>query len=503
MKILSASQIKEADQYTINNEPISSVDLMERAANKCYLWLKEKFDNSFSFNIFVGLGNNGGDGLVVARKLALEGYIVTLYVVRYAQNASEDFDVNYERLKNISGVQVVEIHEDTKLDFKAEINTVIVDAILGNGLSKDVGGLIGKVISIMNSQNCIKVSIDIPTGLYAENNDANKGVIFNANYTLTFQQPKLSLLFPENYQYVGDIVCLPIGLDLDYLKSLESNSYFIEKEDVRFILKPRGKFDHKGMYGHALIIAGSKGKVGAAILASKACLRAGVGLLTTHIPNCGYTAFQMAIPEAMCNADENDSYITKLMDVSSFSSIAVGSGIGKEKQTVNMLKLLIQNSSVPLIFDADAINILAENKTWLSFVPKGSIFTPHVGEFERLLGKKSSTFQRIQLAKEFCFKYSVYLILKGAHSILVAPSGELFFNSTGNPGMATGGSGDVLTGIISSLMAQGYSSRDACIIAMYIHGLAGDFATYEKSMNSMIAGDIVDNLPKSFEYILD
>ena len=500
MKILSINQIKEADLFTIANEPIKSIDLMERAATKCYEWIIEKFDKSFEFNIFCGLGNNGGDGLAIARLLYQNGFNVRVLKVIHSKNMSDDFLINEKRFKNLNskGIHNIKIDKDFS-SINLHNKNIIIDAILGSGLSKPISGIINNIVELINKQNSIVISIDTPTGLFAENNDENtKDGVIKADFTLTFQFPKLSFMFPENFEFVGNFEILDIGLHQDYINKVKTSNFLIEDKDLQTIFKYRNKFSHKGNYGHALLISGSYGKIGAAVLASKACMRSGVGLLTVHLPEIGYQIIQTSVPEAMVNADKNMNCISEIPDISKYDAIAIGPGIGTEKETQKAFKLLIQNSEKPFIIDADGLNILAENKTWLSFLPQNSIITPHPKEFERLAGKSSNSFERMTLAKEFSSKYGIYIILKGAHSIIVSPNGNFYFNSTGNPGMASAGSGDTLTGILLGLMSQGYSSLESCLIGVYIHGLAGDFALNKNTVETLIATDIIKNINKAF-----
>jgi NAD(P)H-hydrate epimerase len=499
MKILNAAQIRQADAYTIEHEPIASVDLMERAAGKCFDWISAKIEKSRKIKVICGLGNNGGDGLVIARLLLKAGYDVDIIILRHSEKCSDDFKANEERLKKLKKKTIIEVTKISGFPALAD-DDVIIDAIFGSGLTKPVEGFLADVIENINECKAFVISVDLPSGLFSEDNSANNlKAIVNADVTLTFQIPKLSFLLPQNYLFVGEWFLLDIGLNKEFLNSLDSNSYFVEEDDVRQMLKPRGKFANKGNFGHALLISGSYGKMGAAILGARACLRSGAGLVTAHIPKVGYTIMQTALPEAMISIDASEEFISSLPDISKYNAIAVGPGIDKKDETQKMLKLLIQNSTVPIIFDADALNILSENKTWLSFVPKGSILTPHPKEFERLAGKPSNDNERLQMQKEFSVKFSVYVIFKGAYTTISTPDGKLYFNSTGNPGMATGGSGDVLTGILLGLKACGYSSLETSILGTFIHGLAGDIAKDKLGEVSLIAGDIVETLSGAFK----
>jgi NAD(P)H-hydrate epimerase len=273
------------------------------------------------------------------------------------------------------------------------------------------------------------------------------------------------------------------------------------KRDIKPMMHKRRKYDHKGTFGHALLIAGSYGKMGAAILTAKACLRSGVGLVHAHIPKAGYEIMQTAVPEAMLSMDRYDHYFSALPELDMYHAVGAGPGLGMEKQSQMALKLLIQECQQNMVFDADALNILAENKTWLPFLPQGTILTPHPKEFQRLAGHWKDDFEKLDILRNFCSKYHVYLVLKGAHTATCFPDGKIYFNSTGNPGMATAGSGDVLTGMITGLLAQGYTPGQAAVIGVFIHGLAGDLAMKEKGMESLIAGDIIEHLGRAFREV--
>jgi ADP-dependent NAD(P)H-hydrate dehydratase / NAD(P)H-hydrate epimerase len=503
MKLLSCSQIREADAFTIKNEPIKSIDLMERAAGNCYKWLAKRIRKEQTFHIFCGLGNNGGDGLVIARMLAKNDFKVNIYIIRHSENCSEDFKINEERLLKIKNIEIINISDSSQLNTTSfPEHSVIIDAIFGSGLSKPISGLVKDIVQLINKNKTVTISIDIPSGLFGEDNkDNDKQAIIKADYTLTFQFPKLSFLFAENDIYVGDWQLINIDLHPEFIENIDSNYMLLHESDIKPKIMPRNKFSHKGIFGHALLISGSYGKMGAAVLASKAALKIGAGLLTTHIPKCGYNILQTAIPEAMVVVDDSEHYISNNIKIDTIQAIAIGPGIGMKEETAKTIKLLIQNSTIPIIFDADAINILAENKTWLSFIPKNSIFTPHPKEFERIAGKTSNSFERLNLQKTFAIKYSSYVVVKGAFTSIACPDGKVYFNTTGNPGMATAGSGDVLTGILLGLFSQGYSAKDTCMIGVYLHGLAGDIAAQRESHESIIAGDIVNSISKAYKKI--
>jgi hydroxyethylthiazole kinase-like uncharacterized protein yjeF len=504
MKILPVENIREADAYTIAHEPIASIDLMERAAAKCFKWLKKRVDPDRTVKIFCGTGNNGGDGLAIARLLSQYHKDIKVFIIRYSDKSSVDFIVNFDLLKGVAGIKLSEIGENDALPAISD-SDVVLDALFGSGLSKPVAGFAAKVIRHINGSKSMIVSIDTPSGLFCDEHTDNKtGAVVQADYTLTFQMPKLAFMFPENDRFVGDWIVLDIGLSAEYIEKQKIKNFLLTRDMAGALVKPRTKFAHKGHFGHALLIAGGFGRMGAAVLASKACLRSGVGLLHAHVPLKSVNVLQTAVPEAMLTIDRDEECFSALPDLAPFTAIGTGPGLGFDEKTKNGLKMLIQNSLVPLVFDADALTILGENKTWISFVPKNSIFTPHPKEFERLAGKASDDFHRNRLQREFCIKHGVYLVLKGANTCICAPDGTCYFNTTGNPGMATGGSGDVLTGLILGLLAQKYHPLDACLLGVYLHGLAGDIAAEKLGPDAMIAGDIVNNIGKAYNklYIL-
>ncbi|MDQ3192485.1 MAG: NAD(P)H-hydrate dehydratase [Bacteroidota bacterium] len=504
MKILNASQIREADAYTIKNEPVKSIDLMERASAECTAHILPLFDKSFKFFIFCGTGNNGGDGLAISRQLFEKGYDVAVYILDFSSKESDDFVSNKKSLKKY-GIKTCNLSEKRFPTLTGK--SVIIDCIFGTGLSKPVEGEYAMVIHHINKaaiRGIPVIAIDFPSGLFAEDNSSNtlKNIV-KANVTLTFQVPKLAFLFAENAIYTGKWKVVNIGLDSSYIERISSPFCFVDYNTAASLFKKREKFAHKGTYGHALIIAGSYGKMGAAVLAAKACLRSGPGLLTTQIPKTGFQILQTTVPESMLSIDNNEQNISESIDIKKYSSIGAGPGIGKENETVTVIKMLIQNATSPLILDADALNILSENKTWLSFLPLNTILTPHPKEFERLAGKSKNSFERLTLLREFAQKYQVTVILKGAHTAIAFSDGSVYFNSTGNPGMATGGSGDVLTGVLTGLLAQGYNVFQAGLFGVYLHGLAGDLAREDFGEDALIASDIINNLPGAFLLMSD
>lgn len=500
MKIFTAAQIAEIDQYTIEHEPISSTDLMERAAltvvnalENTPALLKPYRKPENKILIFCGMGNNGGDGLVIARHLASSGYQVIPYLVTFSLNPSADNEKNQVRLSQ-NKIDLVTLSSEKDIP-EISSNDLVIDAIFGSGLSRPIEGFTRDVVKAINESEAKVLSIDIPSGLFAENNrDNDHEAIVKADVTYTFQFPKLAFFFPENYSFVGVWKVMDIGLHPEIIHQKETQYFFVTKRFVSSWLPKRPTFSHKGTFGHALLVGGAKGKMGAMVMAVKACLRAGSGLVTTHLPNCGTTIMQSAVPEAMVTENEGENYLKPTVTVGKENVIGFGPGAGTDEETGKALKVLIQNTQLPMVIDADGLNLLAENKTWLSFLPSHTILTPHPGEFERLVGNWNTDEEKLEKLKDFCHKFQVVTVLKGAYTVTCTPSGHFYFNSTGNPGMATGGSGDVLFGMITGLRAQGLDAIKAALLGVYLHGKAGDKATAKRGEVSLIATDIIDKI---------
>lgn len=499
MKVLSAQQIRAADAYTINNEPITSLDLMERASRACTEKIIEIYNNSQLFVVFCGIGNNGGDGLVIARLLHEQGKSVEVYLVEFSNSPSPDNLENQNRLASI-GVSIHHIKDADQITIP-DTNAVIIDALVGTGLTRPLEGMLLETVKLINQWNCPKIAVDLPSGLYTdEDNAGHLDSIFKADVTLSFEVPKINFFLPSMHPYVGHWVLLDIGLNKTFIDKQESSYTLVDAAIAGSIYRERSPFDHKGTFGHALIAAGSRGKIGAALLSASSCLRSGAGLVSAFVPNCGYEIMQTALPEAMVITSESRAELMQQIDYSPYTAIGTGPGIGKTEDTKAFLRDLILTAEASLTLDADALNIIAEEK-WHIDLPENSLLTPHVKEFERLFGASDSCFQRLQKQREASQKYKVFILLKGRNSSFSTPDGHVFFNSTGNPGMATAGSGDVLTGLITGLRAQGYSAQHAGILGMYIHGLAGDLALQNQSMESLIASDLIKSFGEAFNTI--
>lgn len=503
MKIFRCDQIKEIDEYTVRHEPLASVDLMERAARQLLKWITSKYGVSEHFVVFAGPGNNGGDGLALARMLFLNGYTVDVYCIRFTGKISADCEINLNRLKDVTNVTIKNITDNGEFPFISS-DDIIIDAIFGAGLNKPADGLAAEIIQLINKTESRIISIDLPSGLFGEDNSINdySGVI-KADYTLTFQFPKLSFMFAENAPCLGEWFILPIGLDKNALRSIDTPYTYLQNCDIYPLLKKRNKFDHKGNYGHGLLVSGSSGKMGATILAATASLRTGIGLITCHIPAIGNQIVQSAIPEAMVQIDKSENYVSDIGSTEIFKAVGIGPGLGILPESGKALKNFLSECKKPLVMDADALNILAMHKDYFHLIPAGTILTPHPKEFERLAGKATNGYGRLLKQIEFSREHNCIIVLKGANTSVSFSDGTVAFNSTGNPGMATAGSGDVLTGIILSLLSQSYTPENAALLGVFIHGVAGDLAAEESCYESIIASDIINCTGKAFNRIRD
>ena len=499
MKILTSNQFKELDKYTIEHEPISSADLMERAANAIADELKRRWDTHTRFIIFAGPGNNGGDALAVSRILCKAGYSVQVYLFNITGRLSDDCLQNKKRLENMNGALFTEVSSQFTFPEVSPAD-VILDGLFGTGLNKPLEGGYAGVTKRINSCPAKVVSIDIPSGLMSEDNTHNHPeAIIHADLTLTMQLPKLAFFFGENQKYIGEVKVLDIGLHPEGLAAIESSITMMEQKNLQKWIKPRNPFAHKGNMGHALLVSGQYGMGGATILAAKACLRSGVGKLTIHTPDLNNDILQIAIPEAILSHDISDIRVSKAINTYDYNTLAIGPGLGTHEDTAEALHIFIRNHPGDMVLDADALNILGCHPEWIAEIPQDTILTPHPKELENLVGPCSNTYERMTKAREFAIKMQLYLIVKGHYSLICTPTGRVIINPTGNAGMATAGSGDVLTGILTGLLTRGYTPYEACQIGTYLHGLAGDVANERLGEESMTAGDIIDAIPEAFK----
>ncbi len=505
MKILTSEQIRELDKYTIENEPIESINLMERAAKALTRAITQVWGTTQKVIVFAGPGNNGGDALAVARMMGEQGYNVKTYLFNVTGKLSADCIKNKERLANVASqgdfIEVINEFDPPTLNK----TTLLIDGLFGSGLSKPLSGGFASLVNYINQMPCKVASIDVPSGLMTEDNSHNSAsTIVHADYTFTLQHRKLAFLFAENQAFVGKLRVLDIRLSTEYLEKLQTPYTIIEEADVRSMMKPRGDFWHKGMAGNALLVAGKYGMAGAAVLAAKACLRAGAGKVTVHVPQRNNDIMQIAVPEAIVSHDVDENMFTEAVAAEDFDAMGIGPGLGTDEITATAFVSQLRRTQAPIVIDADGLNILSAHQAWFQHLPEGTLITPHPLEFERLAGTHfTDGYEKLQKAMELAQLMGIYIILKGHYTAVCMPDGTVSFNPTGNAGMATAGSGDVLTGILTALLARGYSRHDAALVGVYLHGLAGDLAAQQLGMESVTASDIIAFLPEAFRQLTE
>lgn len=496
MKIFTAAQIKTLDAFTIQEQNIASLELMERAAMACYHWIRTNYPIHRPILILCGMGNNGGDGLALCRILLQEGFSAKAVILKHRDTFSDDASLNLTALHHLAADNV-QILEPGFFVTGIDEHVLIIDALFGTGLNRALDEWCTAFVQEINELPNETISIDIPSGLSADVLPSKDAAIMEAHHTLSFQFYKRSFFHPETAVFVGKIHVLDIGLSEKFTEETHSQYLTVDNKAAKEIYKPRDPFGHKGSFGRALLVGGSYGKMGAITLAAKACCRTGAGLVSTIAPACGNVILQTANPESMFIAS-GEKFIETIKVQENINAIGIGPGLGLEEATRKALLQFIEWNEQPLVIDADALNLLSENEAHLLKLRHNAILTPHPKEFERLFGASADSMLQIEIGKAKAMKYNIHIILKGHHTAVLTPSGECWYNTTGNAGMATGGSGDVLTGILTSLLAQGYNSRDACLLGVYLHGLAGDEAAKDLSEEALVAGDIIDYLGKAY-----
>ncbi len=496
MKIFSSKQIYEADKATIKKNNISSDQLMEGVAVQLFNWLHLRIQGApVKIHLFCGIGNNGGDGIALARHLQEHGYNIGVYVVNYSKKRSDDFLVNLDRLKDRKIWP--EFLDDSSVLPEIGRDDIIVDAIFGIGLNRAPDSWVVNLFEHIEKSKAFVLSVDIPSGLFTDRVPEDEKAVVKANHTLSFQVPKLVFFLPETGIFTEQWEVLDIGLDPEFLVNTETEYELIGKNEMLPVYIPREKFSHKGTHGHGLIVGGSYGKIGAVHLASKACLYAGSGLVTAFVPKCGYIPLQTNFPEAMVLTDNDENHISKIEFDIDPAVVGIGVGLDKDASTVKALDEFLGDNKKPLVIDADALNILSENKALLGKIPAQTVLTPHPKELERLIGSWKDDFDKLKKAKEFSKKYDCVLVIKGSHTITIYDD-KGYVNTTGNPGMGTGGTGDVLTGVITGLIAQGYNPLNAAVFGVYLHGRAGDIAVEKTGYQALTASHVVDAIGLAF-----
>ncbi len=504
MKILTNKDIKALKTATCEAQNISSIDLMERIASVVSVEVISRFLPSQRIVVVAGPGNNGGDALATARMLFEQGYRkVEVFLFNVSDRLSHDCDEERKKLLTVDGIDFTEIRREFTPPYLGK-NDVVIDGLFGAGLKDGLKGGFMMLARYINDSGAYVISIDLPSGLMGESNQNNNlRDVIHANLTLTFQLPRLSFFFKENSEVLGEWKLIDIDLDQDAIRNVESDYYVIDAKNVAPLLRKRDPFTAKRDYGSTLLFAGSTGMMGAAVMSARAVLKTGAGLCTVHSASRGLQILQTAVPEAMFEPDRNEHIITDMRLHHNHQVVAVGPGIGTHESTINALNSLLQNTTAPLVLDADALNCIAQRPEMLTLLPPKTIITPHIGEFDRLFGEHLYGEERVATAVKMARHYNINIVLKGHYSVVVRPTGRVCFNMTGNPGMATAGSGDVLTGIIASFLSQGYAPEYAATIGVYIHGLAGDMAAEEVGEFGLTASDIVNWSGRAIREVLN
>jgi len=499
LPLLTAAQIREADAFTIANEPVSSIELMERASKAFVNWFINHFpDKKKSISVYCGTGNNGGDGLAIARLLDQHGYEqIGVKLVQFSDKESPDFRENLQRLKALN-IPAKSIGQgETAV---AETSEILIDALLGSGLNKPLTGDYQALVNYLNTLNKMVVAVDVPTGFYTDGEVEQDATVLKADLVITFQQPKINFLLPESGPFINCWEAVNIGLNEEFIRSMQSPYEWVEEKDIKAILKPRTRFSHKGTFGHALLIAGQAKTMGAALLCSSACMYAGAGLTTACIPESGLTALNSYQAEVM--AIVRQAYEMPELELDKYSTVAIGPGLGKDDDALALLQYVLDEYEHPIVVDADALNLLAVHPRLLASLPAGSILTPHMKEFDRLFGEHTGWWQRLQTLQQKAQELNICIVLKNAYTMVGCPNGKVYFNSTSNAAMAVGGMGDVLTGIITALLAQKYTPEQACIAGVYLHGKAGDELALPNRLQVVLPGQVAARIPATIAKLL-
>jgi NAD(P)H-hydrate epimerase len=503
MKIFTTEQIREIDRKTIENEGIQSLQLIERVAEGVTCEVISRLRANMRIAIFAGPGNNGADALAVARMLCEQGYKPEVFLFNIGgERLSDDCQKCKEKL--LEAAPDVDFTEVTKQFNRPHLSAqyIVVDGLFGIGLREPLNGGFRELVKYIQDSGAVVVAIDVPSGLFGDwNPNAVHRNMMHAHVTLSVQFPHLAFFMPENAEIVGEWKVMDIGLSANEIRRAAAPFYMIERQDVRRFLRPRPDFCSKADFGSTLLVAGSYGMMGAAILAARGALRAGAGKVTVYAPRCGYDAVQTAVPEAMFTAANSDISISDIKLRNDYSSIAIGPGIGTSDATINALETFLKSQKTPVLVDADALNCIARRQSLLHLLPVLSVITPHAGEFDRIFGPQPSAEARLIKAIEMARYHNILIVLKGHYTTIIRPDGKLYFNSSGNAAMATPGSGDVLTGVIAALMAQGYRPEVAALAGVYIHGVAGDMAAEAEGSYGVTAGDIAANIGRAIKHI--
>ena len=494
LQLLTSSQIREADTYTIKHKPISSIDLMESASDAFVKAFKAEIpDRDTQISVFCGTGNNGGDGLAIARLLKEQAYdSVSVKIVRFSKKESTDFKINLTRLK-LNGITFTEIFDTNKLP--KENASIIIDALIGSGLNRPLEGNFQLLIKHLNKLKKKVIAVDVPSGFPSEGIIDPRATVLKAKLTITFQRPKINFFFPESANATERFTTVDIGLDEAYIQSQSGSWKLLEEKDLKGLVRTRKPFSHKGNYGHALIIAGNTRTMGAALLCADACLHSGAGLTTACIPEGGMPALNTYAPEVMTLSR---SELKSELISGKFNSIVIGPGLGTNASATELVKQVL-DFKIPMLIDADALNILAANPDVLHKLTEQTIICPHMKEFDRLFGISATWWERVALAQKKAKELKLIILLKNQFTFIALPQGDILINPTGNPAMAVGGMGDVLSGMIAAFLAQGYTAKESAILATYIHGKTGDVLNQDMGMYSIPPGELTLLLPEMIQ----
>lgn len=502
MKIFTNDDIRAIDRITIERGT-SSAELITRVADGVADEIISRYPSSRPTAVFAGPGNNGADALAVSIRLARQGFMPDVYLFNIGgDKLSPECRTFKEGLRDQPGIRLTEVTGSFTLP-DLDASYLVIDGLFGSGLREGLSGGFMSLVRYINESGASVVSIDVPSGMFS---DWNRGVInrniIHADLTIAIQFPRLAFLMKENAELVGQWKVIDIGLDADTIRHTPTNFQIVDTAGIRKLLKPRDPFASKADLGHALIAAGSYGMMGAAQFAARGALRSGVGKLTVHTASWGYEIIQGNVPEALFSPDANDNFITVIPPARNFSAVAIGPGIGTADPTVTALETFLKSAVDPVLLDADALNCIAKRRALLDLLPDHSIITPHAGEFDRLFGKHSTDEERLLRAVKAAEDYNILILLKGRYTALVRPDGKVYFNSSGTPALATAGSGDVLTGIIASFLAQGYKPEVAALIGAFVHGIAGEIASETHGTLGTTASDIADATGKALRRIM-
>lgn len=494
MQILTSQQLSQVDQQTIKEQHISSWELMERASLAATQNLLKYISKAqHQIVILAGNRNNGGDGLAIAYHLNNSGFNVKVFVFNYASQASDDFQKNRNRLKSYLITDVTKATDFPELTQ----NHIIIDAIFGVGLNRRLPVIVDNWIDFINSSVAQVLAIDVPSGMYLDRLPAEDEKLIQADKTFTLQLPKLPMLFSTTGIACGDIEIVDIGLTENAIDKTDAKIHYSEREMIRKLISHRHRFSHKGTFGHALLVGGSYGMNGSISLSAEACMRSGVGKTTCKVPKSAVNILQQNVPEVMCQSSKSKKIIDFEADLDAFQAIGIGVGIGTKSKVKTAFAQYVRQAKQPLVIDADGINCLAKSKDLLHQIPGNSILTPHPGEMSRLIQLSKDPFKSTKAIRAFAAKYQIIIVYKNAYT-LITDGKSAYFNSTGNAGMATAGSGDVLTGLITGLLAQSYQPLNAALVGVYLHGLAGDLAKSHQGEHALLSRDIIKHLGQAF-----